>query len=334
MIWLAIVAVGIVQIPLLVDLVDRARPQWRIGRLTRRSLGYFLLVLLVALCAVALYAFFGIHLPLHFETGSTAAALHTAVAMWLWINALGHYLRTVYTPPTTTASVSASATPSVKRTGRASRGPPESLRHRRETGDETVATDEHCCAKCSETLEAHDSTTHFCRVCKACVVGMDHHCPFTMGCVGRGNFFHFYLFLLHGTVGLAYSSWLSFPLFHACWIEPFVSGRYGELCTSALEIPSLLFVAAVWLGVSTLGLFAFHSLLLLLDMTTLDFNRFWCSGQCTLRELLSRLRVAPSKLCAPSSKCRAFVLDPPAALNWLAPLALPVQSSQTSRAAE
>lgn len=38
--------------------------------------------------------------------------------------------------------------------------------------------------------------THHCKVCNTCVLAMDHHCPWTMNCVGLYNFASFLRFLL------------------------------------------------------------------------------------------------------------------------------------------
>ena len=41
---------------------------------------------------------------------------------------------------------------------------------------------------------------HHCRVCKACVLRMDHHCPWIGSCVGHGNHKPFLLLLLYATI--------------------------------------------------------------------------------------------------------------------------------------
>ena len=39
-------------------------------------------------------------------------------------------------------------------------------------------------------------TTHHCKVCKQCIMHMDHHCPFVLGCVGLNNYHYFYSFMV------------------------------------------------------------------------------------------------------------------------------------------
>lgn len=44
-----------------------------------------------------------------------------------------------------------------------------------------------------------------CRICNECVLAADHHCVWINNCVGRGNYLHFYAFLLCNTLSMAYS---------------------------------------------------------------------------------------------------------------------------------
>eukprot|EP00249_Psilotum_nudum_P020640 c27789_g1_i1 orf=734-1756(+) len=45
---------------------------------------------------------------------------------------------------------------------------------------------------------------HHCRSCKACVLEMDHHCPFVGNCIGAANQRHFILFLLYAVLSNIY----------------------------------------------------------------------------------------------------------------------------------
>ncbi|CDH10705.1 related to Palmitoyltransferase SWF1 [Zygosaccharomyces bailii ISA1307] len=44
-----------------------------------------------------------------------------------------------------------------------------------------------------------------CRICNECVLVADHHCVWINNCVGKGNYFYFYAFLLCNTLSMAYS---------------------------------------------------------------------------------------------------------------------------------
>src|SRR4051812_41975352 len=62
---IVICGVGVLQVPILMDLLDNAFPRLGIGRATRWGLSKLLFVLLVGFCGVALYYFFTTFLPLY-----------------------------------------------------------------------------------------------------------------------------------------------------------------------------------------------------------------------------------------------------------------------------
>ena len=75
--------------------------------------------------------------------------------------------------------------------------------------------------------------SHHCRVCKrcvpsddlfprctntpSCILKMDHHCPWTLNCVGHRTFPHFTRFLFHGTWTMLYLFSLLGPRLHKIW---------------------------------------------------------------------------------------------------------------------
>jgi hypothetical protein len=50
------------------------------------------------------------------------------------------------------------------------------------------------CNICKVIMRIEDKTEH-CDECNICVVGMDHHCPWTSKCIGKGNITWFYIFV-------------------------------------------------------------------------------------------------------------------------------------------
>lgn len=58
------------------------------------------------------------------------------------------------------------------------------------------------CNKCRLQKPAR---THHCKSCNRCVLQMDHHCPWTLNCVGHGNMPHFLRFLVWVIVTTAYT---------------------------------------------------------------------------------------------------------------------------------
>lgn len=57
------------------------------------------------------------------------------------------------------------------------------------------------CRKCSNHKPER---AHHCKSCNACVLKMDHHCPWTYNCVGHGNMPHFLRFLFWVLVATGY----------------------------------------------------------------------------------------------------------------------------------
>lgn len=222
------------------DVLDNAFPQLHIGRFTRWGLGKLLFSLVLALSAVALAVFFYTFLPLHIDdpfSGPWGWA-HAIFGTWLWINTVVHY------------AFAATIDPGII--------PPAAEQDCAHVGNSAESKK----AFCSLCSAPRLPLAHHCQTCRACIETMDHHCPFTMNCVGKHNFFHFYLFLFYACSGLLYATCLSFPVFFECWILDGPCRLPGTL--------SLMFIPAGVLWTSVLGLLGFHTLLLLANMSTVD----------------------------------------------------------------
>lgn len=50
------------------------------------------------------------------------------------------------------------------------------------------------CNKCGIVIDRKEKTYH-CDDCEICIIGYDHHCPWTSKCIGKGNLMCFYLFV-------------------------------------------------------------------------------------------------------------------------------------------
>lgn len=68
---------------------------------------------------------------------------------------------------------------------------------------------------CKKCQSYKPERSHHCKTCKTCVLKMDHHCPWTMNCVGYENFPHFLRFLLSVEITTAFVGYhFSFKYLH------------------------------------------------------------------------------------------------------------------------
>ncbi|KAF9215434.1 hypothetical protein BGZ59_001374 [Podila verticillata] len=69
------------------------------------------------------------------------------------------------------------------------------------TEDPTIQSHPLWCSKCHHVKPER---AHHCRVCKRCVLKMDHHCPWVLNCVGMDNYKFFFLFIFYTAVHCVY----------------------------------------------------------------------------------------------------------------------------------
>lgn len=106
---------------------------------------------------------------------------------------------------------------------------------------------------------------HHCRVCKTCVLKMDHHCPWIYNCVGLKNHKHFFLLLFYVTIT-------------ALYVAITMAWTVYEVVVSQSD-PSLVDLFVVLFGESLggflalicAGFFGFHLYLTIKAMTTIEF---------------------------------------------------------------
>lgn len=112
------------------------------------------------------------------------------------------------------------------------------------------------CDKCSAPKP---SRVHHCSTCKACILKMDHHCPWMNNCIGYFNQKHFVLFLFYSEICCLYS--IILIVLRATYCMD--SGK-GGICDKSVQEHS----ADVLLGLMSLavtGLFSLFILIMIVD---------------------------------------------------------------------
>lgn len=87
--------------------------------------------------------------------------------------------------------------------------------------------------------------THHCKSCNKCVLQMDHHCPWTLNCVGHGNLPHFLRFLVWTVFTATYTLVKLFQRAIAFYHDrnlPMYLTNKGEMVAVILLLPLVAFI--------------------------------------------------------------------------------------------
>ena len=200
-----------------------------------------LLAIIVALCMWAYYVFWVSVLPYSTEAFTPAWYVHVVGISTLWINSVWNY------------ALCASIDPGF-------------VRKHEGDGCET-----------GTLLEPTDGVR--CR-CGQHVIHLDHHCPFTGGCIGANNYRFFMLFLLHCSLGCTYASYLAWPPFADCVLRQcnfpllgLVPNVYVPTACKAMGTRTLLLLPAFTLAFTLGWLGVVHAWLLANGLTTIQYVR-------------------------------------------------------------
>ncbi|KGN58860.1 probable protein S-acyltransferase 16 isoform X1 [Cucumis sativus] len=120
------------------------------------------------------------------------------------------------------------------------------------------------CQKCSQYKPPR---AHHCRVCKRCILRMDHHCIWINNCVGHENYKVFFVFVVYAVVACIYSLIL---LIGSLTIEPPKDEQQvgGPFRTVYVVAGLLLFPLSMALSV----LLGWHIYLILHNKTTIEYH--------------------------------------------------------------
>ncbi|KAL3753776.1 hypothetical protein ACJRO7_001075 [Eucalyptus globulus] len=120
------------------------------------------------------------------------------------------------------------------------------------------------CQKCSLYKPPR---AHHCRVCKRCVLRMDHHCIWINNCVGHANYKVFFVFVVYAVTACIYSLVL---LLGSLIIDPEKDDQQSENSFRTVYVISglLLVPLCIALGV----LLGWHIYLILHNKTTIEYH--------------------------------------------------------------
>ncbi|XP_020252232.1 probable protein S-acyltransferase 16 [Asparagus officinalis] len=120
------------------------------------------------------------------------------------------------------------------------------------------------CQKCSHYKPPR---AHHCRVCKRCVLRMDHHCVWINNCVGHANYKVFLVFVLYAVIACIHSMVLLFgSVVHDMHKDQQQNG--GSFRTSYIICGVLLIPLTLALSV----LLGWHIYLILHNKTTIEYH--------------------------------------------------------------
>jgi hypothetical protein len=251
--YVTIFLVGLVQVPLAVDLLRFVFPKWKLARLASRSIHFILFSIVGTIFCIGLGYHLFVYLPLlagEKPLRSLKGLVHIVFALWVWINVVGNYYYSVflhpgvdrdYKPPSSSHKSKSNAPKLcfMSEDGVITEVNEEESSVQHQNGTTSVKTF-YCAASLIGTggspgprngVEWKPNRTHYCKICESAVPYLDHHCPFTGNCAGLRNYANFFLGLLYGTLGLLYAVLITLPYFFECnfknilWYFRLVSSR-------------------------------------------------------------------------------------------------------------
>ncbi|EDV20046.1 expressed hypothetical protein [Trichoplax adhaerens] len=150
-----------------------------------RILGPLFVVLVIGLTTVVVVLYYRLLVPRILTYGFIRSSCHLLYAHWLLVNICHQYYRAVCTEP----------------------GYPD------EVIDIIVYLYLYKKLCSYQGIVAKPPRTHHCRICRRCIMKMDHHCPWVNNCVGRNNHRYFILFCVYMFLGTLYVSLSGYDLF-------------------------------------------------------------------------------------------------------------------------
>lgn len=240
-IYILVFLIGLVQTPIMVDLLRLLYPEWRIKRLTSQLASTLLIILMsvFAVIGLGLQIFYFIPLVPDVPFRTTKVICHSIFAYWIWINMVVNYYYAIFIEPGKADSEDADNIPAVRLLNctKVTEERSDYNCWEKVTSNDNNSDDPQVCSEMSSGRRlnndgakqvTHTSLTsnkadqdsgaskldvclgtsnrsHYCKVCQVTVLYKDHHCPFTGNCVGLNNYAYFLSALCYASIGLGYS---------------------------------------------------------------------------------------------------------------------------------
>ncbi|GAB2272564.1 Probable protein S-acyltransferase 16 [Dionaea muscipula] len=119
------------------------------------------------------------------------------------------------------------------------------------------------CQKCSQYKPPR---AHHCRVCKRCILRMDHHCIWINNCVGHANYKVFFVFVLYASIACIYSLVL---LLGCIMNDSLKNEQQSEGSSRAVYV--IYAVLVIPLTIALVVLFGWHVYLIFGNKTTIEY---------------------------------------------------------------
>ncbi|KAI3508693.1 hypothetical protein L1887_23705 [Cichorium endivia] len=118
--------------------------------------------------------------------------------------------------------------------------------------------------RCDKCAAYKPPRAHHCRVCRRCVLKMDHHCTWINNCVGQRNYKAFFLLVAYGTISSIYSA----VIIVVCGIQKdWEFARMTSVKTYYITSGAMICLLSLTLGT----LLGWHIYLLTHNMTTIEY---------------------------------------------------------------
>ncbi|KAI4382718.1 hypothetical protein MLD38_008645 [Melastoma candidum] len=118
--------------------------------------------------------------------------------------------------------------------------------------------------RCDSCCRQKPPRCHHCRLCRSCVLKMDHHCRWINNCIGHWNYKAFFNLVLFATLASCYSSVVFITrVYEKGWHFPGSSTANFVYVTSGLVLLGLSLVLASFLG--------WHVYLIAHNLTTIEY---------------------------------------------------------------